>query len=791
MATEEWLFRAIQTKKNYEDLPPRVRSLVSVGEWKARVREYCISRELGWGESQASQVCAEMDYYEALVRHAKGCSRLFPYHLADYITRVLRVTPFRYYSDIVCSALKEEKPYDQIPNFTAADIMRLLGIGRNEYIEILNQCKAKKLLWRVNKGIAREFLPLEPVDTPLEPWWQVSVVNIGEMEYRALTPEELKTLQAACHPGGNQVAGLDAAVVRSLFKRGLLYIDVPILPDDAVTIPHLEGFVSNRDSVGSNADPLEQLLHQIFVAASENITVAELAEMLSVDLSNIQAAVSVVAVSGLRPDSRGPTASLASMYLRGDAFAGPGTFSDAVPQEPPSARGGSKEGFLGGPLEGISPDASPAEMGLAESASGNSKAVALVVDATVTSFLMMGNLPGLKRHAVTLFEGGRVSGAETMNSLIEELQGVSEERLDVYEGEMQELVAHTRALAQALEFLRSAAPGGLVELLRRESLGGLSPAAAARLLSRAYLAVVPVAPMPGEPLPLAEASLVNYGPTYESCTPWMQLALGQAGGCGLPGVVFVCGQRVWRLPAELGDSSHALLWPWDASEARAPEVPVLVDAVFLLATINDLLTRTPVLVQPLRAEEIPPGEAVGGAHGWHLDAAYVPLPVAVGSLEEEAADGGDLLGVSAASGELSVLCNVGKLVQKITHRIGLPHALGYMRMVQAEGRWVPLDIHLGIPLFSTKLCQQVCSNAKKQGFLSTQSLEGQASGHDVLRSLMASMLQEFSRPTGPRSHSARIRSFSAVPDIMPNQNLLFDGVELKVFEVADIVQDIN
>ena len=34
------------------------------------------------------------------------------------------------------------------------------------------------------------------------------------------------------------------------------------------------------------------------------------------------------------------------------------------------------------------------------SATGGTKAVALVVDATVTSYLMMGNLPGLKRHAV-------------------------------------------------------------------------------------------------------------------------------------------------------------------------------------------------------------------------------------------------------------------------------------------------------------------------------------------------------------------------------------------------------
>jgi hypothetical protein len=40
---------------------------------------------------------------------------------------------------------QEEKQYDQIPNFTAADVKRLCGIGRNEYIEILNQCKAKKV----------------------------------------------------------------------------------------------------------------------------------------------------------------------------------------------------------------------------------------------------------------------------------------------------------------------------------------------------------------------------------------------------------------------------------------------------------------------------------------------------------------------------------------------------------------------------------------------------------------------------------------------------------------------
>lgn len=61
----------------------------------------------------------------------------------------------------------------------AADILRLSGIGRNQYIAILDACKAKKLLWRVNKNIAKEKLPFEPIDILMEPWWKVSTVNVG------------------------------------------------------------------------------------------------------------------------------------------------------------------------------------------------------------------------------------------------------------------------------------------------------------------------------------------------------------------------------------------------------------------------------------------------------------------------------------------------------------------------------------------------------------------------------------------------------------------------------------
>jgi hypothetical protein len=67
----------------------------------------------------------------------------------------------------------------------AADGVKLLNIGRNEYIAILNACKAKKLLWRVNRGLARDFLPHEPLQFTVAPWWRLAVVSIGVLKFTA------------------------------------------------------------------------------------------------------------------------------------------------------------------------------------------------------------------------------------------------------------------------------------------------------------------------------------------------------------------------------------------------------------------------------------------------------------------------------------------------------------------------------------------------------------------------------------------------------------------------------
>ena len=72
-----------------------------------------------------------------------------------------------------------------------------------------------------------------------------------------------------------RAADLDSDVVAELHRRGLVYFDVPVGPEDRFSIPPLEGFVSNRTPTSSDAaaDPLEALLYSVFVASSENLKV--------------------------------------------------------------------------------------------------------------------------------------------------------------------------------------------------------------------------------------------------------------------------------------------------------------------------------------------------------------------------------------------------------------------------------------------------------------------------------------------------------------------------------------
>jgi hypothetical protein len=60
-------------------------------------------------------------YYVKLISHSRENLMLYPYHLQDMTVRGLRVTPFQYYVDMIAYIMEQEKSYDSLPNFTAAD----------------------------------------------------------------------------------------------------------------------------------------------------------------------------------------------------------------------------------------------------------------------------------------------------------------------------------------------------------------------------------------------------------------------------------------------------------------------------------------------------------------------------------------------------------------------------------------------------------------------------------------------------------------------------------------------
>ncbi|GJP34418.1 hypothetical protein CLOM_g18864 [Closterium sp. NIES-68] len=405
---EQLISKAIRDGVPWDQLPKRAKLFLgSNDEYIRRVKEHCFQLRLRWPESPAKHLCRELDYYNELLAHGRKTQAPFPYHLADYICRVLRISPFRYYSDLLLDVMKQEKSYDTIPNFTAADALRETGIGRNQFIDIMNRARAK-LMWRVNRGIVKDMLPLEPVPFPIQPWWLVCVVNLSTDEYRRLTEDELSIVERGGREGDCMAGEFDEDLVRSLYVKGLIYLDVPVYPNDRFRVSSLEGFVSNKNQ----QDASEKLLYSLFVTASEQATVHEMALTLQADVRQLGAAISLACRLGWAEKVLDLESLLEHMDL-----------------------GGEGEGGEGG-----------------EGGGADRLRIALMVDANLTSFLMMGSFSyELKQHAVTLFEAGKLS-ERSVAELCGELRAVEKTQL---EGELQKFTDHAFSLRYALSCLRT------------------------------------------------------------------------------------------------------------------------------------------------------------------------------------------------------------------------------------------------------------------------------------------------------------------------------------------------
>lgn len=145
--------------------------------------------------------------------------------MADIITKGLRVTPFNYYIDVLSYLLKNDRSYDTLPNFTAADCtyiypiisldwylftticwavcntifvselfvgLRVLGIGRNEYLALISELKTNTSRIQFRKPNPQSILPKFPVRIHIEPWWKVEIGYVLETDIK-VSPEEDET----------------------------------------------------------------------------------------------------------------------------------------------------------------------------------------------------------------------------------------------------------------------------------------------------------------------------------------------------------------------------------------------------------------------------------------------------------------------------------------------------------------------------------------------------------------------------------------------------------------------